>query len=148
MELQKLYSYVRQAIENYGMIREGDHIAVGISGGKDSLTLLYALAGLHSFYPKKFTLTGIKARRASGIRLTVKAAKARVKKRTPPLTGMESSSTNRLRQKQRSGRPSIKKCAIELKNAEREAVELETTKKRFKKKKENETYITVRTEHK
>ena len=59
MELQKLYSYVRQAIENYGMIREGDHIAVGISGGKDSLTLLYALAGLRKFYPQKFTLTAI-----------------------------------------------------------------------------------------
>lgn len=59
MELQKLYSYVRQAIENYGMIREGDHIAVGISGGKDSLTLLYALAGLRSFYPQKFTITAI-----------------------------------------------------------------------------------------
>lgn len=59
MELQKLYSYVRQAIEKYGMIREGDHIAVGISGGKDSLTLLYALAGLRNFYPKKFSLTAI-----------------------------------------------------------------------------------------
>lgn len=59
MEIQKLYSYVRQAIETYGMIQEGDHIAVGISGGKDSLTLLYALAGLRSFYPKKFTLTAI-----------------------------------------------------------------------------------------
>lgn len=59
MELQRLYSYVRQAIENYGMIREGDHIAVGISGGKDSLTLLYALAGLRKFYPQKFTITAI-----------------------------------------------------------------------------------------
>lgn len=59
MERQKLYSYVRQAIEKYGMIQEGDHIAVGISGGKDSLTLLYALAGLRHFYPKKFTITAI-----------------------------------------------------------------------------------------
>lgn len=59
MELQKLYSYVRQAIDNYGMIQEGDRIAVGISGGKDSLTLLYALAGLRSFYPKKFELVAI-----------------------------------------------------------------------------------------
>ena len=59
MELQKLYSYVRQAIEKYGMIREGDHIAVGISGGKDSLTLLYALAGLRDFYPKAFSLTAV-----------------------------------------------------------------------------------------
>ena len=59
MELQKLYSYARQAIEQYGMIREGDHIAVGISGGKDSLTLLYALAGLRRFYPEHFTMTAI-----------------------------------------------------------------------------------------
>lgn len=59
MEMQKLYSYVRQAIETYGMIQKGDHIAVGISGGKDSLTLLYALAGLRRFYPKQFFLTAI-----------------------------------------------------------------------------------------
>lgn len=57
--MQRLYSYVRQAIETYGMIREGDHIAVGISGGKDSLTLLYALAGIRHFYPKQFSLTAI-----------------------------------------------------------------------------------------
>ena len=59
MELQRLYSYVRQAIDTYGMIQEGDHIAVGVSGGKDSLTLLCALAGLRRFYPKKFSLTAI-----------------------------------------------------------------------------------------
>ena len=41
------------------MIEEGDHIAVGISGGKDSLTLLYALHGLKRFYPKKFELSAI-----------------------------------------------------------------------------------------
>jgi len=41
------------------MIEEGDRIAVGISGGKDSLTLLSALAGLHKFYPKKFELIAI-----------------------------------------------------------------------------------------
>lgn len=59
MERQRLYSYTRQAIEKYGMIRSGDHIAVGISGGKDSLTLLCALAGLRKFYPENFTLTAI-----------------------------------------------------------------------------------------
>ena len=42
MELQKLLSYTRKAVDEYRMIEEGDHIAVGISGGKDSLTLLYA----------------------------------------------------------------------------------------------------------
>ena len=41
MELQKLLSYTRKAVDEYRMIEEGDHIAVGISGGKDSLTLLY-----------------------------------------------------------------------------------------------------------
>lgn len=59
MELKKLLSYTRQAVDDYKLIKEGDHIAVGISGGKDSLTLLYALAGLRRFYPKKFTLTAI-----------------------------------------------------------------------------------------
>lgn len=59
MELQKLYSRVRQAIEAYEMIEEGDKIALGISGGKDSLALLYALAGIRKFYPKKFELIAI-----------------------------------------------------------------------------------------
>jgi tRNA 2-thiocytidine biosynthesis protein TtcA len=48
LDLQRLYSLTRQAIQDYDMISEGDHIAVGISGGKDSLTLLYALAGLQN----------------------------------------------------------------------------------------------------
>lgn len=59
MKLQKLLSYTRQAVDEYEMIQEGDHIAVGISGGKDSLTLLYALANLQKFYPKYFSLTAI-----------------------------------------------------------------------------------------
>ena len=59
MKLQKLLSYTRQSVDEYQMIQEGDHIAVGISGGKDSLTLLYALANLQKFYPKHFTLTAI-----------------------------------------------------------------------------------------
>ncbi|MGN0391094.1 MAG: ATP-binding protein [Wujia sp.] len=59
MEQQKLYSKVRQAIEAYDMIQDGDKIAVGISGGKDSLTLLLALAGLQKFYPKPFTMEAI-----------------------------------------------------------------------------------------
>ena len=54
MKLQQLFSFTRKAIDEYNMIQEGDHIAVGISGGKDSLTLLYALHGLKRFYPKKF----------------------------------------------------------------------------------------------
>lgn len=59
MQLQRLLSYTRKAIDEYHMIEEGDHIAVGISGGKDSLTLLYALHGLKRFYPKKFELSAI-----------------------------------------------------------------------------------------
>ena len=59
MKLQQLLSYTRKAIDDYQMIEDGDHIAVGISGGKDSLTLLYALRGLQRFYPKKFKLSAI-----------------------------------------------------------------------------------------
>lgn len=59
MKLQQLLSYVRKAIDDYDMIEENDKIAVGISGGKDSLTLLYAIQGLQRFYPKKFELCAI-----------------------------------------------------------------------------------------
>lgn len=59
MKLQQLLSYTRKAVDDYQMIQEGDHIAVGISGGKDSLTLLYALQGLRRFYPQKFELSAI-----------------------------------------------------------------------------------------
>ena len=60
MKSQKLLSYTRRAIDDYNMIEDGDTIAVGISGGKDSLTLLYALAKLQKFYPKSFSLYSIK----------------------------------------------------------------------------------------
>ena len=59
MKLQRLYSYVRHAVDDYKMIDEGDRIAVGLSGGKDSYTLLYALAGLRGFYPNKFDIAAI-----------------------------------------------------------------------------------------
>lgn len=59
MKLQQLLSYTRKAVDEYDMIQEGDHIAVGISGGKDSLTLLYAMQGLRRFYPKHFKLSAI-----------------------------------------------------------------------------------------
>ena len=55
MKLQKLLSLLRQAIDQYHMIEAEDHIAIGISGGKDSLTLLYGLASLQKFYPIPFT---------------------------------------------------------------------------------------------
>lgn len=59
MKLQKLLSLTRQAIDEYGMIQENDKIAVGISGGKDSLTLLYALSCLRKFYPHKFDIVAV-----------------------------------------------------------------------------------------
>lgn len=59
MQLQRLLSYTRKAVDEYQMIDEGDHIAVGISGGKDSLTLLYALHGLQRFYPRHFKLSAV-----------------------------------------------------------------------------------------
>lgn len=59
MTLQRLYSLVRQAMQKYNMVKEGDRVAIGISGGKDSLSLLYALAGLRNFYPEKFELVAI-----------------------------------------------------------------------------------------
>lgn len=59
MKLQQLLSYSRKAVDEYGMIQPQDKIAVGISGGKDSLTLLYALHGLKRFYPNPFTIEAI-----------------------------------------------------------------------------------------
>lgn len=59
MKLQQILSYVRRAIDDYGMIADGDKIAIGISGGKDSLTLLYALQALKRFYPAHFDIHAI-----------------------------------------------------------------------------------------
>lgn len=59
MKLQRLLSLTRQAVDNYHLIDSGDKIAIGISGGKDSLALLYALHGLKRFYPHPFELTAI-----------------------------------------------------------------------------------------
>lgn len=59
MKLQQLLSYTRKAIDDYTMIEDEDKIAVGISGGKDSLTLLCALNALKRFYPKQFELYAV-----------------------------------------------------------------------------------------
>ena len=59
MRLQQVLSYVRRAVDDYQMIEEGDKIAIGISGGKDSLTLLYALHGLKRFYPRHFEIHAV-----------------------------------------------------------------------------------------
>ncbi len=58
-EIQKVLGKVRKAIEDYNMIEEGDKIAVALSGGKDSITLLYALKSLQIFYPKHFEFIAI-----------------------------------------------------------------------------------------
>ena len=50
---------VRRAVDDYGMINEGDRVAVGVSGGKDSMLLLAALRQLQSYYPKRFELGAI-----------------------------------------------------------------------------------------
>lgn len=57
--MQRILSTMRQAIEHYNMIDDGDKIAVCLSGGKDSTTLLMALKNLQIFYPKKFELIAI-----------------------------------------------------------------------------------------
>ena len=57
--LQKILSRMRKAIEDYQMINDGDKIAVGVSGGKDSQLLLIALKELQRFLPQKFDLVAI-----------------------------------------------------------------------------------------
>ncbi|MEG1578217.1 MAG: tRNA 2-thiocytidine(32) synthetase TtcA, partial [Oscillospiraceae bacterium] len=54
--MEKILSKVRSCVEDYDMIQENDRIAVGVSGGKDSLLLLAALAKLRTFYPVPFTV--------------------------------------------------------------------------------------------
>lgn len=57
--MKKILSYIRRAIDDYNMIESGDKIAVGVSGGKDSVALMLALNALKRFYPKKFDLLAI-----------------------------------------------------------------------------------------
>ena len=57
--IQKILSRARLAIEKYNMIEDGDRIAVGVSGGKDSLVLLLALAEIKKFLPRSFDLVAI-----------------------------------------------------------------------------------------
>lgn len=57
--MKRIVSRVRKAVEDYDMIHDGDKIGVGVSGGKDSLVLLGALANLSRYYPKKFTVVGL-----------------------------------------------------------------------------------------
>ena len=57
--MNKILSLVRRCVEDYDMIQAGDKIAVGVSGGKDSLMLLTALAKLREFYPVPFQLEAV-----------------------------------------------------------------------------------------
>ncbi len=59
MKLQKMLTLVRKCVDDYNLIEDGDKIAVGISGGKDSVSLLIALKELQRFYPKKFEICAI-----------------------------------------------------------------------------------------
>ena len=57
--MQQILSKMRKAIEEYNMIEDGDKIAVCLSGGKDSITMLNGLKALQRFYPKHFELIAI-----------------------------------------------------------------------------------------
>ena len=57
--MQRILSHMRKAIEDYKMIEENDKIAICLSGGKDSITMLYAFKALQRFYPKKFDIIAI-----------------------------------------------------------------------------------------
>ncbi len=57
--MKHICSLMRNAIDSYNMIEENDKIAVGVSGGKDSLVLLYALHLLSKYYPKRFSIVAI-----------------------------------------------------------------------------------------
>ena len=59
MNLQQVLSQVRRAADDYHMIQPGDKIALGISGGKDSLTMLYAMQALKRFYPNPFEIHAV-----------------------------------------------------------------------------------------
>lgn len=57
--MKRMLSFVRRAVDDYGMIEEGDRIAVGVSGGKDSLALLATLSEMRRFYPKSFEIYAV-----------------------------------------------------------------------------------------
>ena len=59
MNIQKFTGLVRRCVEDYDMIADGEIVAVGVSGGKDSISLLCALANLRRYYPKRFELHAV-----------------------------------------------------------------------------------------
>ena len=65
--MSKVVGPIRRAVQEYGMIEDGDRIAVGVSGGKDSGALLFALDQLSRFYPKKFSVFAVIIDMGSGM---------------------------------------------------------------------------------
>ncbi|NLP14528.1 MAG: tRNA 2-thiocytidine(32) synthetase TtcA [Clostridium sp.] len=59
LNIRKLLGQIRRAIEDYDMIQDGDRVAVGVSGGKDSLALLVALRQIKNFLPRKFEIEAV-----------------------------------------------------------------------------------------
>lgn len=57
--MQRILSTMRKAIDTYNLIEEGDKIAVGLSGGKDSIATLMGLKALQRFYPKHFEIIAV-----------------------------------------------------------------------------------------
>lgn len=57
--MQQLMSYMRSAMDKYNMISDGDYVAVGVSGGKDSLALLCALSEMRRFYGRQYNIIAI-----------------------------------------------------------------------------------------
>ncbi len=57
--MKKILSHLRRCVEDYDMIQDGERVAVGLSGGKDSLTLLVGLHQLSRFYPKRFSVEAV-----------------------------------------------------------------------------------------
>lgn len=57
--MRRLLSLTRKAVQEYDMIKEGDRVCVGLSGGKDSMALLKVMANLQRFYPKSFSLSAV-----------------------------------------------------------------------------------------
>ncbi len=57
--MKRITGLVRKAVDEYDMIKENDRVAVGVSGGKDSLVLLAALSRLSRYHPKNFSVVGL-----------------------------------------------------------------------------------------
>lgn len=57
--MQRILGYMRKAIQEYNLIQDGDRICVGVSGGKDSLVMLYGLKLLQRFINIDYTITGV-----------------------------------------------------------------------------------------